>query len=248
MQSIGQKSIKPFSNDYKLKVGEPFIVRSIRELNQQIVCSLCAGYFIDATTITECLHTFCKSCIVKYLQTMKACPVCYTKIHETNPLLNLKKDQVMQDIVYKLIDGLYEREQDRVAKFFASRGMTQGDEQERQRSHAIAAAYENPNAHAFENGTVICFTLECVTQESIQGYQPRDLEKKYGRVSARATMMNFQSMIRKKLDVPETLKIDLYCDGHLLSDSMTLRKATLIYWHPKPSPVAMQFSVSPKSS
>lgn len=40
---------------------------------------------------------------------MKACPVCYTKIHETNPLLNLKKDQVMQDIVYKLIDGLYER-------------------------------------------------------------------------------------------------------------------------------------------
>jgi len=29
----------------------------IRDINTHIVCSLCAGYFIDATTITECLHT-----------------------------------------------------------------------------------------------------------------------------------------------------------------------------------------------
>lgn len=31
----------------------------IKDLNEHIVCYLCAGYFIDATTITECLHT-CK--------------------------------------------------------------------------------------------------------------------------------------------------------------------------------------------
>ena len=31
----------------------------ILEINPHIVCSLCAGYFIDATTIMECLHT-CK--------------------------------------------------------------------------------------------------------------------------------------------------------------------------------------------
>ena len=30
---------------------------SIRDTNPHIVCSLCAGYFIDATTIMECLHT-----------------------------------------------------------------------------------------------------------------------------------------------------------------------------------------------
>lgn len=29
----------------------------IKDLNEHIVCYLCAGYFIDATTITECLHT-----------------------------------------------------------------------------------------------------------------------------------------------------------------------------------------------
>lgn len=52
--------------------------------------------------------TVCKSCIVKYLQTSKYCPMCNIKIHETQPLLNLKLDRVMQDIVYKLVPGLQE--------------------------------------------------------------------------------------------------------------------------------------------
>lgn len=43
---------------------------------------------------------------MKYLQTSKYCPMCNTKIHETQPLLNLKLDRVMQDIVYKLVPGL----------------------------------------------------------------------------------------------------------------------------------------------
>ena len=29
------------------------------DINQHVTCKLCAGYLIDATTITECLHT-CK--------------------------------------------------------------------------------------------------------------------------------------------------------------------------------------------
>jgi len=52
----------------------------------------------------------CKSCVVKYLQSSKCCPQCGLKIHETQPLLNLKPDRVMQDIVFKLVPGLYESE------------------------------------------------------------------------------------------------------------------------------------------
>lgn len=29
----------------------------MRGINEHITCSLCAGYLIEATTITECLHT-----------------------------------------------------------------------------------------------------------------------------------------------------------------------------------------------
>lgn len=52
---------------------------------------------------------------MKYLQTSKYCPMCNTKIHETQPLLNLKLDRVMQDIVYKLVPGLQESECPRAA-------------------------------------------------------------------------------------------------------------------------------------
>ena len=31
----------------------------LREVNEHLVCVLCGGYFIDATTIVECLHS-CK--------------------------------------------------------------------------------------------------------------------------------------------------------------------------------------------
>jgi len=47
---------------------------------------------------------------VKYLQSSKCCPQCGLKIHETQPLLNLKADRVMQDVVFKLVPGLYESE------------------------------------------------------------------------------------------------------------------------------------------
>ncbi|XP_064007379.1 polycomb group RING finger protein 1 isoform X3 [Pogoniulus pusillus] len=40
----------PLRNEEEVKV-------KMKELNEHIVCCLCAGYFIDATTITECLHT-----------------------------------------------------------------------------------------------------------------------------------------------------------------------------------------------
>lgn len=30
---------------------------SLSELNPHFVCVLCFGYFVDATTITECMHT-----------------------------------------------------------------------------------------------------------------------------------------------------------------------------------------------
>ncbi|CAM9855348.1 unnamed protein product, partial [Chrysoparadoxa australica] len=35
----------------------------MRDLNPFLTCSLCKGYLRDPHTVTECVHTFCKSCI-----------------------------------------------------------------------------------------------------------------------------------------------------------------------------------------
>ncbi|KAI7692946.1 Polycomb group RING finger protein 3 [Sarcoptes scabiei] len=58
----------------------------LKTLNEHIVCKICKGYLIEATTVTECLHTFCKSCIVKHLEEKNTCPNCHIIIHQSHPL------------------------------------------------------------------------------------------------------------------------------------------------------------------
>ncbi|KAK1341385.1 hypothetical protein QTO34_017791 [Cnephaeus nilssonii] len=44
-----------------------------------------------ATTITEYLHSCCKSCIVRHFYYSNRCPKCNTVVHETQPLYNISK-------------------------------------------------------------------------------------------------------------------------------------------------------------
>jgi len=90
----------------------------LRDVNQYITCYLCSGYLIDATTITECLHTFCKTCIVKYLEDNTDCPICHTLLHQSHPLLYISHDRTLQTIVYKLVANLEKDEIERQVKYY----------------------------------------------------------------------------------------------------------------------------------
>lgn len=94
--------------------------KKLIELNPHLTCVLCGGYFVDATTIIECLHSFCKTCIVRYLDVHKMCPVCDVQVHKARPLQNIRSDQTLQDIVYKLVPGLFKNEMRRRREFYAS--------------------------------------------------------------------------------------------------------------------------------
>ena len=100
---------------------EPIIMK-LRDLNCVLTCRLCNGYLIDATTITECLHTFCRSCILNYLDQDHRgsggnngdkmgnikCPTCDTLIHESQPKQHIVSDSTMDEIVMKLVPELRE--------------------------------------------------------------------------------------------------------------------------------------------
>jgi len=62
------------SDDNLVADGTRFKVR-VTELNAQLTCSICGGYFRDASTLSECQHTFCKSCILRlFSQGVSNCP------------------------------------------------------------------------------------------------------------------------------------------------------------------------------
>ncbi|XP_016958579.1 polycomb group protein Psc [Drosophila biarmipes] len=88
-------------------------------VNPHIICHLCQGYLINATTIVECLHSFCHSCLINHLRKERFCPRCEMVINNAKP--NIKSDTTLQAIVYKLVPGLYERELMRKRAFYKDR-------------------------------------------------------------------------------------------------------------------------------
>lgn len=66
-QFKGKSESVPTSKSGKILLGA---------VHPYICCSLCSGYLIKATTIVECLHTFCHSCLMKHLTKEKQCPQC----------------------------------------------------------------------------------------------------------------------------------------------------------------------------
>ncbi|XP_073284616.1 E3 ubiquitin protein ligase DRIP2-like [Primulina huaijiensis] len=68
-----------------------------------MTCPLCHKLFRDATTIVECLHTFCQKCIYKKLsdEEMECCPVCNIDLGCV-PLEKLRPDHNLQDVRAKI--------------------------------------------------------------------------------------------------------------------------------------------------
>lgn len=56
---------------------------SLDDIHPYITCFLCRGYLIEATTIVECLHTYCHSCLMKHLAKEKCCPQCDMSINKS---------------------------------------------------------------------------------------------------------------------------------------------------------------------
>lgn len=68
-----------------------------------MTCPLCHKLFRDATTIIECLHTFCRKCIYKKLsdEEMECCPICSIDLGCV-PLEKLRPDHNLQDVRAKI--------------------------------------------------------------------------------------------------------------------------------------------------
>uniref|UniRef100_A0A0E0F468 RING-type domain-containing protein n=1 Tax=Oryza meridionalis TaxID=40149 RepID=A0A0E0F468_9ORYZ len=68
-----------------------------------MTCPLCKGLLREATAITECLHTFCKECIMEKIddEEVDHCPVCNIDLG-CDPEEKLRPDHNVQDIRNKV--------------------------------------------------------------------------------------------------------------------------------------------------
>ncbi|KRX94015.1 Polycomb group protein Psc, partial [Trichinella pseudospiralis] len=87
-----------------------------KHLNE-FLCSLCMGYMIEATTVVECMHHFCRSCILLHIEKDAHCPTCGILINKFKLESALRLDHTLQLLIYKLIPTVYKEEILRRARF-----------------------------------------------------------------------------------------------------------------------------------
>ncbi|XP_072234347.1 polycomb complex protein BMI-1-A [Leuresthes tenuis] len=218
----------------------------ITELNPHLICVLCGGYFIDATTIIECLHSFCKMCIVRYLETSKYCPICDVQVHKTKPLLNIRSDKTLQDIVYKLVPGLFKNEMKRRRDFYAEHPVDASNG-----SHEDRGEVADEDKRIITDDEIISLSIEFFDQSRLGGgvedKQPKDqmTNKRYLQCPAAMTVMHLRKFLRSKMDIPNTYQVEVMYEDEPLKDYYTLMDIAYIYTWRRNGPLPLKYRVRP---
>ncbi|EFA07780.1 polycomb group RING finger protein 3 [Tribolium castaneum] len=191
----------------------------LKSLNPYITCNICKGYLIDATAITECLHTFCKSCLIKHLEANTNCPTCDMVIHHSYPRQYINFDRTMQDIVYKLVPGLQESEIEREQQFYRQRGlpcpkeMLIGEETKE----------KSPEPDDGNQEELINLCLECAFTNQIK--------QVFVRVPTRTTVLYLKKFIARKIFKIEDLhSVVVFCNCEEVDERDTMKYIYLSKW------------------
>lgn len=214
----------------------------LKSVNTHITCTLCRGYLIEATTITECLHTFCKTCLVKYLHEHNKCPKCGILIHQSHPLNYISHDRTMQDIVYKLVPKLQEKEAKLQEKFYKQRGIKPEPTDEPMLTEAEikkepVEKEENENCDYHRNDEQVNVCLEGQDQEM------KSLRRKFLRLSSQATVSHLKKYIALKLfnDMTRFTDIEILCNDELLGKYHTLKFVAITRKRQKDGPLILHY-------
>lgn len=209
----------------------------ITDLNPLLTCPLCAGYLIDATTIVECLHSFCKTCIVAFLETNKFCPRCDVQVHKACPQLSIRADKTLQDIVYKLVPGLFKDEMKRRRDFYAeNRELEPGE------------VVETFNIAEDE---IISLSIQFYERNRSNERQQPEMEgdksngKRFLQCPAAMSVMHLAKFLRSKMDIPNNYRVEVLYGDEPLKDYYTLMDIAYFYEWRRTGPIPLQYLVKP---
>ncbi|XP_043912854.1 polycomb group RING finger protein 5 isoform X2 [Protopterus annectens] len=209
----------------------------VRDFNDYITCHVCSGYLIKPTTVTECLHTFCKSCIVQHFEESNDCPKCGIQVHETNPLEMLRPDNTLEEIIFKLVPGLREKEEQRETEFWKKHrplenGTDDGPKVKKTRLTDEEEEDENgadKDYHRSDPQIAIC--LDCLRNNGQSGDNVvKGLMKKFIRCSARVTVGTIKKFLSLKLKLPSSYELDVLCNGEIMGKDHTMEFIYMTRW------------------
>jgi len=186
------------------------------------------------------------------------CPKCQTLVHETKPYQNIRSDPTLQDIVYKVVPGLYKNEMGRRRKVYeehpeAAKTITSGEEKGEYSGERtiyspediipislqyvpleINYTYHGPNGSPSSSGLP-----SAVTTTSGEHGQVRYLKC----VSA-VTVRILKKLLRNKFDLKYHHDVELYYRQDPLLDTYSILDLAYIYSWKKTSPLSLYYKIT----
>ncbi|KAL0597657.1 Polycomb group RING finger protein 2 [Plecturocebus cupreus] len=210
----------------------------IMELNPH----LCGRYFINATTIVECLHSFCKTCIVRYLETNKYCPMCDVQVHKTRPLLSIRSDKTLQDIVYKLVPGLFKDEMKQRQDFYVAYPLTEVPNGSNEDQGEILEQEKG----ALSDDEIVSLSIEFCEGTGMRRRAPWRMGMGTRRKGALpAVPGSLAKFLRNKMDMPSKYKVEVLYEDKPLKEYYTLMDIAYIYPWRRNRPLPLKYRVQP---
>ncbi|CAB4067657.1 PCGF4 [Lepeophtheirus salmonis] len=229
------------------------IRRSIVDLNPLIVCTLCDGYFIDPVTLVECLHSFCKTCIMKHVEKSEICPICDTVIHKTKPFSSMREDKTLQDIVFKIVPGLHHNEMLRRKKFYATHPAKGNipDEVEKELRHKIFFNQDDKfsiSIQYFDQSIIKKDAMHVSGKENHSNPGEKNPNKRYLECPGPMQVSHLKKFIAMKYDLNlDSFIIDIIYKDDLIPNNYTLIDIAYNYNWKKDSPMQFFYRIFKKS-
>ena len=219
----------------------------IAELNPHLTCRLCKGYFRDAHTVIECLHTFCKSCLFKEFSRSalgggngkaKECPHCKVAL-AANPRNSVIADRTLQEVVDKIFPGMGAADEAAEVAFYAARSIPLREqfrkrdnpdvkeEDVKEEGGAEGGRRANPKrprkARDKDNGEAISFKLAPESgADTPKEMELLPLDKPFLRTSGKLKVVHLKKYLMKKLALKNVAEIEILCKGETLGQELSL--------------------------
>uniref|UniRef100_T1KWU9 RING-type domain-containing protein n=1 Tax=Tetranychus urticae TaxID=32264 RepID=T1KWU9_TETUR len=205
----------------------------LSHFNNQFKCSLCLGYIINATTINECLDSFCRSCIVKHFNDNHDCPKCGLKLNETRKWETLRMDSILQSFIYKLVPGLFRSELKLRKEFHSKSNVSPCDYYDEQKDYyqltdkisvlLMYSKYSNDKSKKSSNGKKMIGSDKTSTTSSSSD------EHRYLLCPAGFPIGSLKKFICLKYELSSCFKVDIMFDDKILDDDLQLLDIVYIY-------------------
>jgi len=238
----------------------------LKDLNENITCSLCFGYLIDATTVIECLCTFCKTCIVKHLDENNTCPKCNLVIHQSHPKEHIRYDRTLQSIVYKVVPGLQKQVDDQRAEYESTHpavpntppsdkgsdgedcnGDTNGKSPPRRARSPLPPLHNTCDyivpVQVDPHKTTVNGNSSDSEMEDKNGTL-QELSKPILGCPARCPIRVIKKFVQTKLNVQQE-DLDILCNDEILGKDHTLEFIKMTRWRTKDLPLVLTYRVRP---